>query len=110
MVTKPKTSSPGMGLQQFAKLYIIWSLFSPKIISSLSFLLVGLGSNILSSVTILMAGMMLARLRVFNFLRKRGSSFQKEYGIKKILFKNTLQKIWHNQKNKFIFAPVLKEY
>ncbi len=33
------TSSPGIGLQQFARVYIILSLLSPNITSSVSFLL-----------------------------------------------------------------------
>ena len=38
VVTNPKTSSPGMGLQQLANVYKILSLLSPKIMSSVSFL------------------------------------------------------------------------
>ena len=38
VLTKPKTSSPGMGLQHLPKLYFILSLDSPKIMSSESFL------------------------------------------------------------------------
>jgi hypothetical protein len=42
---KPNTSSPGMGLQQLANVYMMRSLLSPKMMSSASFLgLILLGS------------------------------------------------------------------